>query len=853
MELCNLLGLLSSNRKRYLASNIRNMKRIIWLFLLSLVTILSFAQSFKGTVTDTDGKPVPYAALYLREMKSGLTTDEHGRFQTKLSAGQYTCEVSSLGFISQTFTFQMLNRDYEKDIVLAERTYSLPEVNITKGNEDPAYAVMRKAIARAPYYRTQIKSYTAGTYLKGTGKGTAIPAVLKLSKEVRKDAKEWLGKLFVLEQQQIVNFTAPNVWNNKVLANKNSFPEEIGVDMGITTINLYTPELFGKVSPLNKNAFSYYRFKLDACFVEEGQMINKIRVIPKKDDSRLLEGDLFIVEDLWCISAADVNVRATGLKAKIKITCKEVQSSVFLPVSITTSSTIDIMGFKAEASYLAAIHYREVKTDIQPETSTDKTTKPVTANAVAQPKKHKFERPARIGRKDTQVDSLADKRDSLYWTTIRSVPLRLEEVQSYQYKEEKIALKDLSPGEKSEKKTAVRQVLNTIMWGKTFRTSNKNAWLTLPGLSAYIPEYNLVDGFWLGVKLKTGVKLSESSTLRFVPSFYYTTARKNWIGQGELTLDYAPRNRGYLSLSGGLLSADYNSESGESRLINSMSSSLFGHNHLKLYENTFFTVDHAIEPANGLLFSSSLSWQRRKMLDNHIHKSWFKRDAEPNIPENTAFRPMPENDILKASFELEYTPAHYYHMSQGKKVYEASRYPTFALKYDRAFPMSGSRYLTSYHLMQFSAKQKIEFGMFNRLHWSVNAGSFFDAKNLQFPDFKHFASTRILVTERSFDTGFSLLDNYVLSTNTRWAQANVSWYTPYLLLKHLPFLSRKAFDEALHLRSIVIYGGRPYTEIGYSIGFSDMARIGVFAGFDCLKFHSVGVSLSLPLSLFADK
>lgn len=96
------------------------------------------------------------------------------------------------------------------------------------------------------------------------------------------------------------------------------------------------------------------------------------------------------------------------------------------------------MGFKAEASYLAAIHYREVKTDIQPETSTDKTTKPVTANAVAQPKKHKFERPARIGRKDTQVDSLADKRDSLYWTTIRSVPLRLEEVQSYNIKKKRL-------------------------------------------------------------------------------------------------------------------------------------------------------------------------------------------------------------------------------------------------------------------------------------------------------------------------------------------------------------------------------------------------------------------------------
>lgn len=827
------------------------MKRFAGLFLLLFATILSFAQSFKGTVTDNSGNPVPYAALYLRETKSGLTTDEHGRFQTRLPAGQYTCEVSSLGFVSQTFSFQMLNRDYEKDIVLAERTYSLPEVSITKGSEDPAYAVMRRAIARAPYYRTQIKSYTAGTYLKGTGKGTSIPAVLKLSKEVRKGAKEWLGKLFVLEQQQIVNFTAPNIWNNKVLANRNSFPEEIQVDMGITTVNLYTPELFGKVSPLNKNAFSYYRFRLDGCFVEEGQMINKIRVIPKKDDNRLLEGDLFIVEDLWCLSAADVNVRDTGLKAKIKITCKEIQPSVFLPVSINTSSDIDIMGFKAEASYLAAIHYKEVKTELSPETSTGKTVKTVTASTVAQPKKHKYERPARIGRKDTQVDSLADKRDSLYWTAIRSVPLRLEEVQSYQYKEEKIALKESSPQDKSDKKTAVGQVLNTMMWGKTFRTSNKNAWLTLPGLSSYIPEYNFVDGFWLGAKLKTGVKLSESSTLRFVPSFYYTTARKNWVGQGELTLEYAPRNRGYLSLSGGILSADYNSESGESRMINTMSSSLFGHNHLKLYENTFFTVDHAIEPFNGLLFSSSLSWQRRKMLDNHIRHSWFKRDAEPNIPENSKFRPMPENDILKASFELEYTPAHYYHMSRGKKIYEVSRYPTFALKYDRAFPVDGSRYLTSYHLMQFSAKQNIGFGMFNRLRWSVNAGTFWGAENLQFPDFKHFASTRIWVTERSFDSGFSLLDNYALSTNTRWAQANVSWYTPYLLLKHLPFLSRKPFDEALHLRSIVIYGQRPYTELGYSVGLSDRARIGVFAGFDCLKFHSAGVSISLPLSLIA--
>lgn len=822
------------------------MKRSFWLFLLTFVTILSSAQTFKGSVVDDAGNPVPYAAIYLKEQKSGFTTDEHGRFQTPLPAGQYTCNVSSLGFVSQSFSFGMPAHDYEKNIILAERIYSLPEISVVKGSEDPAYAVMRNAIARAPYYRTQIKSFTADTYLKGTGKGTSIPSILKLSKEVRKESKELLGKLFLLEEQQHITFTAPNVWSKQVMAYKNSFPDMIEVDMGLTTVNFYTPEIFGKISPLNRRAFSFYRFRLDGYYVEDGQMINKIRVIPKRDDPRLVEGDLFVVEDLWCISAAEFSVRASGMKATIKVICKEVQPAVFLPVSTTMSTTIDLMGFKAEASYLAAVHYTDVKTGIGPEVKPREAVKPSKTDTVPA-KKHKYERPARMVRANTKIDSLADKRDSLYWATVRSVPLRSEEMQSYQYKEEKILLKD-SLGKHTPPKPAVAgEVLNTLLFGKTLTATRKKAWLKLPTLLDYIPEYNFVDGFWLGAKLKMGIDLSPSASLRFIPSFYYITARKEWVGQGELALDYAPRRMGRLSLSGGRTSADYNGESGEYRLINALSSALFGHNHIKFYENTFLAADHAIEPFNGMLFNASLSWQRRKMLDNHIHRSWFKRAAEPNIPENKDFRPMPDNDLLKVSFGLEYTPAHYYHMSKGRKVYENSHYPTFGLKYDRAFPMQGGRYLTSYHLMQFSVRQEIEFGMFNRLLWSVNAGSFWDAKHMQFPDFKHFAATDTWVTARPFDSGFNLPGNYALSTGTRWAQAHVSWYTPYLLLKQLPFLSDKLFDEALHLRSVVLYERQPYTELGYSAGISGMARIGVFVGFDSLKFRSVGVSVSLPL------
>ena len=876
------------------------MKRYVWFAVLCFWTLSSIAQTFKGRVTDEKGEAVPYAALYLKELKWGFTTDDNGCFQTELKPGHYTCEVSSLGYTGQSLSIRLSARGLEKNIVLAERIYSLNEVNVVKGAEDPAYAVMRKAIANAPYYRTQVKGFTAGTYLKGTGKVKNIPAVLKLSKEVRKESKKLLGKLFLLEEQREVIFKAPDVWENRVKAYSNTFPDEIQIRLGLTTINLYEPTVFDKISPLSKGAFSYYRFKLEGCYAEGEHLINKVKVIPRKDNPKLIAGDLYIVEGLWCVSAADLSVRQSGMKATIKVTCKEVQPSVFLATSTSMECSIDMMGLKAEASYLAAVHYARVEVNDKLEINKKKeemiaakvvagATVPVSRQVRRQQKlqkqieslagkedltmreayklsklmeksienadtlkpEHKYERRAEGNRWNVKTDSLAGEKDSLYWAAVRSVPLRPEEIQSYVHKEKLSLSKDSLQEDDSIKTSVGKKIIQTFLMGKTFRSPNKNAWISWTGLPSYVPEYNFVDGFWLGAKFETGLKLSEASVLQFTPSAYYTSARKALAGQGELSLSYAPRRRGYMVLSGGMLSADYNGESGESRLINGVASSFFGRNDVKLYEKRFLSLHHQIELANSLLFSTSLSWQRRQMLENHIHRSWFKKEAEPNIPDSRAFYPMPENELLKASFALEYTPVHYYRMQKGKKVYEESRYPTFTLRYDRAFPLKGTLSSPSYHLAEFSARQNIEFGMFNTLDWAVNAGTFWDKKGMQFPDFKHFATTGLPVTERSFDTGFSLLDNYAYSTNTRWVQANISWYTPYLLLKFLPFLKKKNLDEALHLRTLAGYDRRPYSEVGYSIGFLKLARLGVFVGFESLKYRSTGVSVSIPLSMFA--
>ncbi|MEG1006470.1 MAG: DUF5686 family protein [Bacteroides sp.] len=877
-----------------------NMKYYFLLLISLLLSLSAFSQVFKGRITDIKGNPVPYASIYLTELKSGFTTDDNGYFKATVKEGVYTCEVSSIGFTGQKFTLRMLPEGVSRDLVLLERTYELSEVRVTNGGEDPAYSIMRHVIANAPYYRTQVKSYTAGTYLKGTGRVKEIPAILKLSKEVRKESKKVLGKLFVMEDQREVHFTAPATWSSRVKAYSNSFPKNMKVDIDMVNINFYAPTLWGKPSPLTAGAFSFYHFKLVGCYVENNRVVNKIQLLPRKGNPKLLSGYLYIIEELWCVSAADLSMKASGLRATVKAVCQEVKPSAYLPTSISMECTIDAFGVKANASYLAAIHYAKVEVNEHRLTAQEQVLQQSSSVASAAPNKkqqklmqqieklsskeeltirdayqlsklvsrsieekdtlrskHKFERKAVVQRSTVQVDSLADKKDSLYWATVRSVPLRPEELESYKRKELQIHREDSlrkpdrqSDGNGSLSVKSDGSLFSMLLLGHTFQTDSKNAWIKLYGLPGYTPEYNFVDGLWVGAKLSAGVKFSPASSLRFTPAVYYTTARKSVVGSGELVLDYAPRRLGILRLSGGVLSADYNGESGESRLINGVASLLFARNDLKLYDQRFLTVSNQIELANGLLLSGEFSWQKRQMLDNHVAHSIFGKQARTNIPSSDGFVPMPQNQLLKTSWLLQYTPAHYYRMRQGRKVYEDARFPTFTLGYERAFPLSGSLLSPSFHRIELSASQQLEFGLFNSLSWSVNGGTFWGRNKMQFPDYKHFASTHLPVTERKFDDGFFLLDSYAYATTDSWIQAGLSWQTPYLLLKHLPFLRKKSFDEALHLRSLLVHGRKAYTEVGYSVGFANYARMGVFTGFDGCTFRSVGLSISLPLSVF---
>ena len=83
-----------------------------------------------------------------------------------LNTGTYHLIIRSLGF-NQAEKEVILNTDsIYLNIVLSNQEFIIKEVKVFPGKEDPAYFIMRKAIAKAPYYREKIKHYEADLYIK---------------------------------------------------------------------------------------------------------------------------------------------------------------------------------------------------------------------------------------------------------------------------------------------------------------------------------------------------------------------------------------------------------------------------------------------------------------------------------------------------------------------------------------------------------------------------------------------------------------------------------------------------------------------------------------------------------------
>ncbi|MDH6535005.1 carboxypeptidase-like regulatory domain-containing protein [Parabacteroides sp. 52] len=858
---------------------------LFFLFLCMLVLSPLSAQNVKGKVVDSSGEPVFNASVYIREIAQGIMADDRGEFQTTLQAGNYTIECSSLGYERKSLSVAVGEEPVSLTIELQIKAYSIREVVVNAKREDPAYSIMRKAISMAPFYLHQIKRYESEIYLKGTLKVEKIPRLLKIQAGAsQEEIKNIENKLFLIESQNEVIFTAPNTYDQRVVAATSNIPSDVDVAdaMDVITTNIYDPNAMGRISPLSPQAFTYYKFTWEGAASDGTHLINKIRVQPKKKSPKLVTGWLYIIANSWNVQSADLSATEFGITIRFTATYNEVKPYAFLPTAYDMDLKVDIMGVKATGKYYSSIQYKEVEIN-EAQGVIRKKEEQVVPVLTEKPKSKKQQKAQQkldilsqkenLNNRDAYkmaqlmkevvepeeqrkaheslellsnnssvritVDSLASKRDSSYWTNIRDLPLRPEEVESYKMKDSlKLANESgersitISTGANSD------GILGKITGGHTF-SLGKGISLGYNGLIGAVPEYNFVDGVWLGQRLTLHKKIKKGSEIKISPSAYYVTGRQtvNWEINGDFT--YAPLRNGNLTLSGGNTTADFSNE-GDLRFINSLSSLFFGKNPIKFYQKKFIKVINKVDLANGLNLTLGFSHEDRNTLENNLSFHIFGKHPEANIPGNRDIY-MPNNSTTKYAVHLEYTPRHYYSIERGRKVYMHSSFPTISASYVR-----GINKLGNYHCWDAGIHQNIPLNEFDNITYAVHGGFFSQNDPVAFPDYKHFRTNELFITGNALAYSFNLLDNYVYSTNKRWLNAHLNYTSAYLLLKHIPFLQSYMFNESLHLKTLWI-PHKNHTEAGYSLGIEDVGRIGVFVGLERGKYDSVGFTVSIPI------
>jgi hypothetical protein len=331
------------------------------LLLISIFLMLSptvFGQAIYGVVTDKHGISLPFTNIFVPALKKGTTSNAEGLYKLTLPAGAWKIEFRNIGYATLEKNIVVNEQDYHLDVALNERTYRIGEIKVLASGEDPAMYVMRRAIAMAPYYKNQVSEYSSSVYLKGTGKFGRIPRLLRKALE-----KQGLkaNDVYSIESLSKIDFKLPDQIRQQVIAQRTSGNDNNTSPMPMITSNLYNASEYGVVSPFDRQALQVYQFRLLGMFEDQGRMINRIQVIPRRKGNDVFEGIINVADGYWSVHSADLKLYAPMMKVIMKQLYGPVDVNTWMPVSLSFDIVFTGMGFEFDYIYVASISDYAVK------------------------------------------------------------------------------------------------------------------------------------------------------------------------------------------------------------------------------------------------------------------------------------------------------------------------------------------------------------------------------------------------------------------------------------------------------------------------------------------------------------
>ena len=300
------------------------LKTLFFLFILFSSTSSS-AQKIYGTVFNDKGDLLPYASVTIKGTSIGASANNKARFSFSVAPGKYTVVCQHIGYRKQEKIVTVTKADEEITFIIAEQLLDMTEV-VIKSGEDPAYAIIRQAIKKRPFYNEQVKGFDCELYTKDIMKLRNLPKKILGRKIPDEDVKDMgldssrKGIIYLSESVAKVYSQLPDKFKMEVLSSRVSGSDGFGFTFP-TFISFYNNNISvfldrlnprGFVSPIADAALSMYKYKYLGSFYEDGKEINSIQVIPRRTYEPVFSGTINITDGDWRIHSLDLKLTKTS-------------------------------------------------------------------------------------------------------------------------------------------------------------------------------------------------------------------------------------------------------------------------------------------------------------------------------------------------------------------------------------------------------------------------------------------------------------------------------------------------------------------------------------------------------------
>lgn len=796
----------------------------------------------KGKVIDANNAPVEYANIYIEGSGVGTNSNTEGEFSLRLkSTDNVVLVFQSIGFEKQKIKLDMNTRTRDLVVKLRSDNVLLKTAMVTADGKDPAIGIMKKAMRMRKQNYDKVQNFSADVYMKSHVKlneiPEKIPLILKLAETSEKIDSSLLGLVYLSESVAKYNFEKPDKVKETMIASriagqKQGFSFNRVADVFINfyepTVQLsyYSERPF--VSPVAPLAMLSYRFKYQGTFQADGKDIYKIQVTPQRKGDPLFHGTIYISSDDYQIHGVDLYITKDAqiefvdtLFLQQEMTS---ENNILVPLQLKIFSHVKVLGFKATDLSVATMSNYKINTEFGKKFFTYEV---------------------------FNIDKGANKKDTSYWNTTRTVVLTDEEAKHYRKSDSIYAVRNTP-----EYLDSMDRVRNKFKIGKLlfsgYTYSKQNDTMRTSFSMSPIPftiGYNTVEGTFINYRLAySSYNSATRHFVTFAPVIRYGFINRNLTGGLVFSKSINPKTSTTITAVAGSFMQQYNNAEPINTLLNSAYTLIDRLNYAKFLQKTTVGITLNHELVNGLYTSANLQWFSRQALTNHANYA-FIDEGKRSFTSNNPLIPANDAPAFATHQGIEYKiGVRYVHRQRFEnypdyKLILGSRYPDVYLSIKQGIGLDKLKF--NYQLLEAGTGKDINMQLLGTLSFDITGGVFFNTSNMTFADFKHFNGNKTMFLSnppnrnvigntagRERLTSFHALDYYTLSTNKSYIEAHAMHNFMSFFVGKIPLLRYTRAYEVAGV-NFMQTGSNTYTE-----AYIGLAHIFNFARIDAGKVIS---------------